>query len=85
MKDNLVERLRAECIRNNGAMGRIVPVNPDGQEAAARIEKLEAALEKIAEAEFDSPPWDAVEHEVKHIARTALTSTREGLIGGEEG
>lgn len=63
MSDDLVKRLRATT---DGAT-----VNPDGPEAAARIEELEAALKKIVRKTRHAHPMAYVS-EYYRIAHDAL-------------
>ena len=87
MKDDLVERLRK--VEGGpfpaGSIGTCWQRNPDGLEAAARITMLETALQDISNRVLcPVGPMPSVER-LAAIAEAALTSTREGLTGGEEG
>jgi len=79
MTDDLVKRLRAVGgLRHDGATRWYV--NPDGPEAATRIEQLKEALRKIA---CDGEPYDKC-HCVNSdecsygIARAALGEKKDG-------
>jgi hypothetical protein len=66
MTDDLVKRLRDESILERFENGHVSQMrNPDGPEAANRIEKLEAALRMVIDWDNtldleDGPDWDAV-------------------------
>ena len=55
MTDDLVKRLREVGGMSDDGATRWY-INPDGPEAADRIEKLEAALRKIADIEHEDLP-----------------------------
>ena len=65
MTDDLVERLREVGGMSDDGATRWY-INPDGPEAADRIEKLEAALREIAYTEPEDQYWPG------RIARKAL-------------
>jgi len=57
MNDDLVKRLRDQTILERFENGYVSQIrNPDGPEAASRIEKLEAALRDIIEQGDDDFP-----------------------------
>jgi len=57
MSDDLVKRLRDQTILERFENGYVSQIrNPDGPEAASRIEKLEAALRDIIEQGDDDFP-----------------------------
>ena len=65
MSDDLVKRLREVGGMSDDGATRWY-INPDGPEAADRIEKLEAALREIAYTEPEDKYWPG------RIARKAL-------------
>jgi hypothetical protein len=66
MTDDLVKRLRDQTILERFENGSVSQIrNPDGPEAADRIEKLEAALRDVIDNFFDST-------RICDIARKAL-------------
>jgi hypothetical protein len=66
MTDDLVKRLRDQTILERFENGYVSQIrNPDGPEAADRIEKLEAALRDVIDNFFDST-------RICDIARKAL-------------
>jgi len=78
MSDDLVKRLRDQTILERFENGYVSQIrNPDGPEAASRIEKLEAALREIAESAWDCT-GDTCDHckpdncSNRDIARKAL-------------
>ena len=69
MTDDLVKRLReVGGISDDGATRWYI--NPDGPEAADRIEKLEAALREITW--IATPDQEEARHKATEIARKAL-------------
>jgi len=72
MTDDLVKRLRYQTILERFENGYVSQIrNPDGPEAADRIEKLEAALREIAHVEKYNRAITAV-CPIKDTARKAL-------------
>jgi len=75
MTDDLVRRLRDEVILERFEGGHVSQMrNPDGPEAADRIEKLEAALREIIGA-LDDPKGGQHVYDMRnasYIARKAL-------------
>ena len=58
MSDDLVKRLRAEVILERFEGGHVSQMrNPDGPEAASRIEKLESALIDILKVPRSEASW----------------------------
>ena len=58
MIDDLVKRLRAEVILERFEGGHVSQMrNPDGPEAASRIEKLESALIDILKVPRSEASW----------------------------
>ena len=61
MTDDLVKRLRYEHVISKDKIGCVVQRrNPDGPEAADRIEKLTAALARIAKYDTQAIAMDAL-------------------------
>ena len=79
MTDDLVKRLREEIVLERLSFGCVsMRRNPDGLEAADRIEQLEAALREIVamtpDPEFGTLP---IESAIK-VARAALGEKKDG-------
>jgi len=77
MTDDLVKRLRDQTILERFENGYVSQIrNPDGPEAAIRIEKLEAALRAIL---------DRAEYRMGHHVTDAVCAiAREALEGKDE-